>query len=288
MTHFGPLRETAYRGSVLQSTDSQLHVMFPEPFPIDTKEPWRLDVGRSNIVFDRMVDAVSSMRYDPQNHVGKAWNDEMESFGFSEGPQGRSTSDRELIIQGTHLRDVLLRGFKDKPISPEYAIVDENEDHWKELDGLAEGDVQEEASAGGAQSKVDFAGLFQRDSRIISWARRYSELDPIEVEGDPMLSELNSTQIRAIAMMVNNRTCLVQGVCIVPGVLEARNLTKITTFLATRNGQIEDYYRGCQTSQSAPYPFRLCLPSSCLLFFLQDPFQHPLPNIALYLHEWRS
>jgi hypothetical protein len=48
--------------------------------------------------------------------------------------------------------------------------------------------------------------------RIRSWARRYSDLNPVRVEGDPVLSGLNATQTRAIAMMVGERISLVQGV----------------------------------------------------------------------------
>ncbi|KAI0087655.1 P-loop containing nucleoside triphosphate hydrolase protein [Irpex rosettiformis] len=192
VTHLGPLRETAQRGSVLNSTQSQLFVSFPERFKIETKKPWRLDIGRSNTVFDRMNEAVGRMSCDPRRTEERQWRDEIDQYGNEERPDGRS--DRELIIHGTYLRDVLLRGFEDRQV-----ILDEN------IEDEEASTVEEEVS------RIDFSGLFQEDSRIVSWARRYSERNPVEVEGDPVLSGLNATQIRAVAMMVNNRVCLVQG-----------------------------------------------------------------------------
>jgi hypothetical protein len=60
----------------------------------------------------------------------------------------------------------------------------------------------------------DHGGAFKEDMRIQSWARRYSEVNPVRVEGDPVLSGLNATQTRAVAMMVGERISLVQGVSI--------------------------------------------------------------------------
>ena len=48
--------------------------------------------------------------------------------------------------------------------------------------------------------------------RIMSWARRYSKEKPIIIEGDPDLGALNSSQLRAVAMMVGERISLIQGV----------------------------------------------------------------------------
>ena len=53
--------------------------------------------------------------------------------------------------------------------------------------------------------------MFKNDLLIQSWATRYSSPDPIVVEGDPILKDLNPSQIRAIATMISQRFSLIQG-----------------------------------------------------------------------------
>jgi hypothetical protein len=62
------------------------------------------------------------------------------------------------------------------------------------------------------ESGLSDAGVFKDDIRIQSWARRYAEIDPVVVEGDPVLEGLNSTQLRAMALMIGQRISLIQGV----------------------------------------------------------------------------
>lgn len=54
-------------------------------------------------------------------------------------------------------------------------------------------------------------GAFAQDCRIRSWTDRYVRNDPVRVEGDPEL-DLNTSQVKAIAMMLRERVSLVQGV----------------------------------------------------------------------------
>ena len=54
-------------------------------------------------------------------------------------------------------------------------------------------------------------GAFKDDMRIQSWARRYVEIDPVVIKGNPDLSHLNRMQIRALAMMIGQRIRLIQG-----------------------------------------------------------------------------
>lgn len=116
-----------------------------------------------------------------------------------------SSSDRQFILQGTHLRDTLLRSFTPSfehshsaPLQsaddPSYVSHDTLE-HEGKLDG-------------------DTGGAFKDDMRIQSWARRYMRQNPVQVEGDPLLEGLNSTQIRAVATMIGERLSLIQGVSI--------------------------------------------------------------------------
>ena len=120
--------------------------------------------------------------------------------------EDNSNPENELVLLGTHLRDVILRSFspsddahKPKPFQAaddaSYAGHDALDHSWK---------------IGG-----DHKGIFKDDMRIQSWAKRYSRVDPIRVEGDPELHGLNATQVRAIAMMVGERISLVHGVSVI-------------------------------------------------------------------------
>lgn len=182
VTHLDPLKETPQRGSVVSCNDTHLKIIFPEKFDLDAPEPWRLDVGRSNVVFERMEEAIRQLHYDPSMQEAAEAN----------------TLDREVKLQGTYLRDLLLRSF---PSIPNDLATDETY--------LAE---DEATGVNSVEQPIDLEGLFKDDSRIVSWATRYSQPHPVVVEGDPTLENLNPTQVRAAAMMLNNRFSLVQGV----------------------------------------------------------------------------
>ncbi|KAK7688479.1 hypothetical protein QCA50_008017 [Cerrena zonata] len=175
LTRLDPLREEARRGSVVNSSGTQLRVCFQEMFDLDAGQ-WRLDVGRSSIVFDRMCAAIGQLNYDP---------------ALQEVQTGMEDSDRQFILQGTYLRDILLRSFR----PPSDPSVDE----------------KSESATPNNTMLADNRGIFKDDMFIQSWATRYSSPDPIVMEGDPVLKDLNSTQIRAIAMMIAHRFALIQG-----------------------------------------------------------------------------
>lgn len=95
-----------------------------------------------------------------------------------------STPYSETVLQGTYLRDVLLSSFAPP--------------------GSAEPKAQEHVAR---------SGVFAADQLVHSWARRYRlPGEPVVVEGDPDLGGLNATQRRAVALMLNERVSLVQGV----------------------------------------------------------------------------
>ena len=151
----------------------------------------RLDVGRSNMVYERMRTAIQQLNLDPttqEAHISPA--------------QDR----REIILQGTHLRDVLLRSF-----SPQRAHAPA---HIQAEDDVAY--ASHETLEHPGRLPGEHGGAFKDDMRIQSWARRHAAPNPVRVEGDPVLSGLNGTQIRAIAMMIGERASLVQGVSAVP------------------------------------------------------------------------
>jgi len=176
------------QGNVVGRTTTQLKISFQEAF--DLEGPWRLvkvflstsslskgsrlDVGHSNIVYRRMRTAISYLSHDP--------------VAQESSPQ---FPDRQLILQGTHLRDVLLRTFCLSSSSTP------SDTPPRTMPKPTNGNCE---------------GAFMDDARIMSWARRYRELEPIRIDGDPVLGGLNVTQIRAIAMMIGERMSLLQGV----------------------------------------------------------------------------
>jgi len=193
ISRIDPLQEMSYRGSVVSRTDSYIHVSFSETFELEVGK-WRLDLGYSEIGYARMKDAIGYYHLDP---------DVQEKTVVS--------ADREIMLQGTHLRDILLHSFKDS--TSERTTMPSN--------GF---------------------GIFQDDMRIHSWARRYSRPNPLVVEGDPVLTNLNSTQIQAMAMMVGDRMSLVQGV---GKILFFCDQTLIV-HTASRNRENSHYYRNDQ------------------------------------------
>jgi hypothetical protein len=68
-------------------------------------------------------------------------------------------------------------------------------------------------SDGSSPSRLDGAGFFSDNELIQNWCRRQlvEGREPIDIEGDPDLT-LNTSQKRAIAMMLSSNISLVQGV----------------------------------------------------------------------------
>lgn len=186
VSRFDPLQEPPRRGSILNRTASQLRIAFEEKFEVEDG-CWRLDVGRSNIVYIRMREAISRFNQDPR---------------VLEDPHLISPPDNQFVLHGTHLRDVLLRSFSSDRPSLHVPLQPPDEVEYVPR-GRLEHDSREVREHGGA---------FKEDMHIQSWARRYSQVNPIAIDGDPVLEGLNATQIRAIAMMIGERISLVQGV----------------------------------------------------------------------------
>lgn len=183
VSRFDPLKEVSFRGNILSSTASQLKIIFEDKFDLDDGL-WRVDIGLSTIVFARMRTAISLLNLDPAQQEEDA------------------VPDRQLILQGTHLRDVLLRDF-----SPTTETVTES----SQSSGTIESASCRTLGHQSPELHVH-TGAFRDDMRIQSWTKRYVRREPIKIDGDPPLDGLNSTQIRAIAMMLGERISLVQGV----------------------------------------------------------------------------
>ncbi|KAJ6570724.1 P-loop containing nucleoside triphosphate hydrolase protein [Mycena sp. CBHHK59/15] len=188
ISRIDPLQESFAQGSVVSRSASQVRIAFRDHFDELDTGLWRMDVGRSNIVYERMRNAISYLNHDPQ---------QLEVAAMS--------ADRELLLQGTHLRDVILR-------SSQPTVDEVREESGVEFDGEAgfvsdEGARKDETPTG----STDTYGAFKDDQRIHNWARRYSHPIPLVVEGDPTLDGLNAIQIRAIALMIGQRISLIQG-----------------------------------------------------------------------------
>ncbi|KZV63553.1 hypothetical protein PENSPDRAFT_208228 [Peniophora sp. CONT] len=214
VSHLDPLKEPTRRGRVLRTTTSQVQVSFEEKFDLNEGNgKWRLDVGRSDVVYDRMRAAMSALSHDPAVQEAASVAD-----------------DREIILRGTALRDVLLRAFRpgavygdgdiefEESVTADDALFHVDEDHVPAPHAPA-GLQNPDDDTYVPHSTLDHAGhflgtsegAFAEDMRIMSWARRFSRPDPLRVESDPELAGLNKTQVRAIATMIAQRASLVQG-----------------------------------------------------------------------------
>lgn len=187
VSRIDPLKEQPLNGKVLSHTMSQLRISFDEKFAIDDGA-WRLDIGRSDIIYERMRNAIAYLNHD------------VASFDNSDA----GAKDREIIHQGTHLRDTLLRSFSPASTSAHEALQDADDTDY----------ITHETLEHSNREPGNHGGAWKDDMRISSWARRYMCADPVRVEGDPILEGMNATQIRAAAMMIGERISLVQGVSV--------------------------------------------------------------------------
>jgi hypothetical protein len=115
-----------------------------------------------------------------------------------------SVPDRQVILQGTHLRDVLLRSFA--------PAEEDRHAHTPLQDADDEAYVAHETLDHASRLGGNTFGVFSQDMHIHSWAMRHSMMPPIKMDGDPVLEGFNETQVRAIALMIRERMSLVQGV----------------------------------------------------------------------------
>jgi hypothetical protein len=148
-----------------------------------------LDLGQSNIAYERMCHAITQLHQDPRI---------LE--------KDNSDPENELVLLGTHLRDVILYSFSSSKGAHEPQPFQAADDA-----SYAAHDALDHPGLIGAEH----GGIFKDDLRIQSWAKRHSRVKPIRVDGDPELHGLNATQIRAVAMMVGERISLIHGVKIV-------------------------------------------------------------------------
>lgn len=107
------------------------------------------------------------------------------------------------MLHGTHIRHILLDSFSPASESTHSTPLQQADDVK-----YVSHETLDHASR---VSKLP-RGAFKDDMRIMSWAKRYMRLNPVRVEGDPILP-LNSSQVRAVATMIAEDMSLIQGVC---------------------------------------------------------------------------
>ncbi|KAF5314486.1 hypothetical protein D9619_011769 [Psilocybe cf. subviscida] len=181
ISRLDPSVELPMKGSVLSTSDSAIRVCFKHVFDLD--ETWRIDMGQPAHSFERMRAAVNCFEHDPV---------ELQRTTPDEGG--------EHVLQGTSIRDILLKSFMDEP--SEHGETTTTTDCPVNVAMTTSEDLG---------CPFQYGGIFKDDQRIQSWARRYSRPDPVVVEGDPPLNGLNPSQIQAMAAMVGERISLVQG-----------------------------------------------------------------------------
>ncbi|KAF7759732.1 hypothetical protein Agabi119p4_11427 [Agaricus bisporus var. burnettii] len=187
VSRLNPLEEQPFKGSIVELTQTQMKVCFPTEF--EEEGLWRVDLDRSNIIFERMRKAMSYLHYDV---------DYLERL-----PRAR---DQEVILHGTNLRDVLLQSEDPSRVeagNQDFHTLQAADDVSYPTDVLSH-DVR-------GFSTKEFESIFKDDMRIHSWVERYLRDDPLVMEGDPDFKHLNKSQIKAMATMIGKRISLVQG-----------------------------------------------------------------------------
>lgn len=148
------------------------------------RSPCRLDLGQSNIAYERMVTAVSRLSHDVS--------------AIEQAADG----GQKYVLHGTHLRHILLDSFSPASESTHSAPLQRADEVNY---------VSHETLDHGSRISKDSRSVFKEDMRIMSWAKRYMRPNPVRVEGDPYLP-LNLSQVRAVATMIGEPMSLIQGV----------------------------------------------------------------------------
>ncbi|KAI9512155.1 P-loop containing nucleoside triphosphate hydrolase protein [Russula earlei] len=156
VTRVDPLREKPTHGRVLSRTSTQLRVSFQKLFDLES-QLWRLDLGQSNIAYERMCHAITQLHQDPQA---------LE--------EDNSNPESELVLLGTHIRDVILRSFSPKGDFYEPKPFQAADDASYAAHDMLDHPVETGAEHG---------GIFKDDMRIQSWARRFSRINPVRPPG---------------------------------------------------------------------------------------------------------
>ncbi|WWC89106.1 uncharacterized protein L201_004024 [Kwoniella dendrophila CBS 6074] len=208
-------------GSVWNSTKGNLRIMFSENIEDIESGNWRLDVAPNDFAFQRQIEALKALNLDIfQQDMGDFPN-KISAQPIKEAAQSTSTQKQkrkyQTILRGTSLRDHLLRAFQEDYTVPEkshssinanlpqhvtdHIVQDPNQMLPSDLDAIPLVTPQRKIAT----------SILAKNQLIQSWTERYRHAGkPLKIEGDPDVG-LNESQMRAIAMMLSERSSLVQG-----------------------------------------------------------------------------
>ncbi|KAG8962067.1 hypothetical protein FRC05_005536 [Tulasnella sp. 425] len=175
-------------GSIIEVSDTKLKITFEEKFDL-------VSYDHAMIRLDLWSSDIAAQR---MVEAVRSLNVDLASTNNAPN----ASESREPILQGTFLRDVLLQGPRDPS----------NEASSVEPQNLA----------------ITQPGAFSDDRLIQSWAQRHIQASPITVPGDPILKDLNESQVKAMALMIGNKISLIQGP---PGTGKTRTIAETVKIL---------------------------------------------------------
>lgn len=230
-----PKAQDLLTGSVVRKDMGSVSVAWEGKIPDLDKGVWRLDLWTSDIVLKRMKMAVRNLNMDPAVqeketlqpvqakeatdapglHIDSIVDFDNDDEFHSQGASSPVPPpiQRENMLIGTHLRDVILGSFR-KP-----SLSSSSTSSSPVTDAITTPDV------------MKTSGAFVDDQRLLSWCKRQlvDDRNPIKIPGDPDIN-LNRSQMRSIALMLSQRASLIQGP---PGtgktrvIVEALHLLKV-------------------------------------------------------------
>lgn len=190
----------------------------------------RIDIGRDESAIRIQKAALFNLFYDPYHQrVENLTTVEEAQVLFSK--YGNDPEMKQLILKGTDLRELLIPDLQEEPeyySSP--VIADSSSDtssFWDDpnvdFDDLSSSPSPSTSPAISTTTETipeisidrtisqNPSSIFSDNQLINSWIQRYRKEDPLVLTGDPDLG-LNSSQIRAVAMALDERISLIQGV----------------------------------------------------------------------------
>jgi len=219
----------------------------------DTQADSRLDLGMSDWAYQQQLLAIKALNHDslaqdwqdfqnvpsrPTRKSGESEDSEIDDI--LAGMDRARDKQLQTILNGTSTRDLLLRAFQTDYQTPESSInlISPASATLPLPTDLAPTDV--DATPIPTHITSSGQGILARDQLIQSWARRYRGPKALKIEGDPDI-QLNSSQLRAMAMMLSERISLVQGP---PGTGKTRVIVEVIKLL-------KQHFK-------LPYPIMVC------------------------------
>lgn len=134
----------------------------------------------------------------------------------------------QTILNGNSTRDLLLRAFQTDYQTPESSANLALVPIVPESTTMKASDIDATPiPTPTTHARSMSQGILARDQLIQSWAKRYRRPRALRIEGDPVIN-LNPSQLRAMAMMLNERISLVQGP---PGTGKTRVIVEVIKLL---------------------------------------------------------